>query len=211
MILSVRRAGGSGHQCAELGPLDTAELTEPANAEIGKTLAACDFFHLPTQPMPSCVWGAPDYVLDVTEGDRQHSVAWNAATAVTLRGSLQYIVAVLESAGGRFVDWQHLGEHLDWDHASYAPAEDGQSTLTVTGSAHLAMQVRLRPDPLGPAPLHYHPIEVIGTPANDIELETPTRWQLTILGSALPSGRSGFRLIGATRRQYFAIRRRQPP
>ena len=68
-----------------------------------------------------------------------------------------------------------------------------------------------RPDPVGPSTPEYHPIDVVGTPANDIELETPAPWQLVIHSSALPTGRKGFRLIGATRRQYFLVRRSKPP
>lgn len=203
MILLVGRSGGQHGHSAQLGPVDTTDLPPSAVAEIGNTLDTLDFFHLPSHLATTPVPDGYDYTLDVTDGDHAHSVSWNTHTDTARRGALQYIVDVLTTAGGRFIDWRHVDTRIDWDHAAYTPNTNGDTHLDITGSAYLTMDVRLRPEPVGSTPVDHHPIAVIGVPVNDIEYETPTPWQIVVDTRALPKGRKGIVLIGATKRQHF--------
>lgn len=93
---------------------------------------------------------------------------------------------------------------LDWDTAEVHPMVAGGFVLVVRGTWIPLEQVQLHRLPTGIAPEDYHGVEVRGI-AKDPTLQVQEPWEVSLSTDGL-SGRVGFVLLGATKRQHFPPR-----
>jgi hypothetical protein len=92
-------------------------------------------------------------------------------------------------------------QRLDWESAELHPGVAGGFFLVVRGTAPTAMEVELRSLPIPIAPEDYHGVEVCGCSNGPVaQVETPWEAEASTEGW---SGRVGFELIGATKREWF--------
>jgi hypothetical protein len=94
------------------------------------------------------------------------------------------------------------GDRIDWDEVEMRPMVAGGFLLVLRGVALVPTTVCLRPAPIGTVKDDYRGIEVLGTVKEFVpQVETP--WTLEQPDIDRYSGRVGFELVGATKREFI--------
>jgi hypothetical protein len=99
------------------------------------------------------------------------------------------------------------GDRVDWDEVEMRPMVAGGFLLVLRGVARVPTTVCLRPSPIGIVEDDYRAIEVLGT-VNEFGPEVETPWTLEEPNIAQYSGRVGFELVGATKREFIPPKER---